>query len=152
MPPLDKITRLVVGFLAIVIFSINGAFADSLKTISVDTPAGAVSLKVEVADTHHERVQGLMHRQSLNEGQGMLFIFPDEAERRFWMKNTPLSLDILFFDAEGEWVNSFIKTRPNSLKSLKSTRPAQYAIEVSGGEAERLGLGEGSKLNLQSIK
>ena len=97
-------------------------------------------IDAEIADTAKTRAMGLMYREDLTKGQGMLFIFASEAPRLFWMKNTPLSLDILFFDQNGHFVNGHYQTVPFSRKSLRSDKPAQYALEILGGEVERLGL------------
>ena len=97
-------------------------------------------IDAEIADTAKTRAKGLMYREDLTKGQGMLFIFASEAPRLFWMKNTPLSLDILFFDQDGHFVNGHYQTVPFSHKSLRSDKPALYALEILAGEAERLGL------------
>ena len=110
--------------------------------ILLQTPLDQVYLDVEIADDPIERAEGLMGREDIMPGQGMLFVFDDEYPRSFWMKNTPLSLDILFFDAEGRWVSSQLSTTPFSTKSLPSGLPAQYALEILAGESERLGLGQ----------
>ena len=116
-------------------------FADQTR-ILLQTPSDQVYLDVEIADDPIERAKGLMGREDIKPGQGMLFVFDDEYPRSFWMKNTPLSLDILFFDAEGRWVSSQLSTTPFSTKTLPSGLPAQYALEILAGESERLGLGE----------
>lgn len=120
----------------------------ALVDIRLSTSSGIVDLRVEVADTPSLRQQGLMMREDLPQGQGMLFVFDDLRRRSFWMKNTPLSLDILFFDDQGYWINSHLGTTPFSTKSLRSVARAQYALEVKAGEASRLNLGEGTKLHL----
>ena len=123
------------------ILSAPSVFADQTR-ILLQTPSDQVYLDVEIADDPIERAEGLMGREDIMPGQGMLFVFGDEYPRSFWMKNTPLSLDILFFDAEGRWVSSQLSTTPFSTKSLPSGSPAQYALEILAGESERLGLGE----------
>ena len=123
------------------ILSAPSLYADQTR-ILLKTPSDQVYLDVEIADDPIERAEGLMGREDIMPGQGMLFVFDDEYLRSFWMKNTPLSLDILFFDAEGRWVSSQLSTTPFSTKSLPSGLPAQYALEILAGESERLGLGE----------
>jgi len=123
------------------ILSAPSVFADQTR-ILLQTPSDQIYLDVEIADDPIERAEGLMGREDLGQGQGMLFVFDDEHPRSFWMKNTPLSLDILFFDAEGRWVSSQLSTTPYSIKSLPSGLPAQYALEILAGESERLGLGQ----------
>jgi len=123
------------------ILSAPSVFANQSR-ILLQTPLDQVYLDVEIADDPIERAEGLMGREDIMPGQGMLFVFDAEYPRSFWMKNTPLSLDILFFDAEGRWVSSQLSTTPFSTKSLPSGLPAQYALEILAGESERLGLGE----------
>ena len=123
------------------ILSAPSVFANQSR-ILLQTPLSQVYLDVEIADDPIERAEGLMGREDIKPGQGMLFVFDDEYPRSFWMKNTPLSLDILFFDAEGRWVSSQLSTTPFSTKSLPSGLPAQYALEILAGESERLGLGQ----------
>jgi uncharacterized membrane protein (UPF0127 family) len=123
------------------ILSAPSVFADQTR-ILLQTPLDQVYLDVEIADDPIERAEGLMGREDIKPGQGMLFVFDDEYPRSFWMKNTPLSLDILFFDAEGRWVSSQLSTTPFSTKTLPSGLPAQYALEILAGESERLGLGQ----------
>jgi len=123
------------------ILSAPSVFANQSR-ILLETPLDQVYLDVEIADDPIERAEGLMGRKDIMPGQGMLFVFDDEYPRSFWMKNTPLSLDILFFDAEGRWVSSQLSTTPFSTKGLPSGLPAQYALEILAGETERLGLGQ----------
>jgi len=123
------------------ILSAPSVFANQSR-ILLQTPLDQVYLDVEIADDPIERAEGLMGREDIMPGQGMLFVFDDEYPRSFWMKNTPLSLDILFFDAEGRWVSSQLSTTPFSTKTLPSGLPAQYALEILAGESERLGLGQ----------
>ena len=131
--------RAIIILLAIL--SAPSVFANQSR-ILLQTPLDQVYLDVEIADDPIERAEGLMGREDIMPGQGMLFVFDDEYPRSFWMKNTPLSLDILFFDAEGRWVSSQLSTTPFSTKTLPSGLPAQYALEILAGESERLGLGE----------
>lgn len=116
--------------------------------VTLLTDNQTIILDVEIVDTPSERARGLMFRETLAEGQGMLFVFQKEAPRSFWMKNTPLSLDILFFDAAGQFINGHYHTTPFSSDSLRSTLPAQYTIEVLAGEAKRLGFNDNTVLKL----
>ena len=102
-------------------------------------------IKVEIAATPTERQQGLMGREFLAENAGMLFIYPREGNLSFWMKNTPLSLDIMYFSESGAWVSTAPDTTPFSLESYPAAAPAQYVIEMVAGSAERLNIGAGSR-------
>lgn len=105
-----------------------------------------VTLDVEIADTDSARTRGLMQRTSLPEGSGMLFIFPREEARSFWMANTPLALDILFVDADSQIVSIAKYTRPHSQESVPSNAPAQYVLEMPAGFADSHGVLEGDRL------
>ena len=102
-------------------------------------------LKVEIAATPKERQQGLMGREFLAENAGMLFVYPREQNLSFWMKNTPLSLDIMYFSESGAWVSTAPRTTPFTLESYPAAAPAQYVIEMVAGSAERLNIGAGSR-------
>ena len=103
-------------------------------------------LHVEIADDAGEREQGLMGRQSLLDHQGMLFLFPTETPLNFWMKNTPLFLDIIFIDRTGKIVTIHRKARPYDETLIPSRVPAQTVLEIEGGEAERLNIRLGDRL------
>lgn len=111
---------------------------DSLETISLD---------IEVADDEYERQTGLMHRASLEENQGMLFIFEEELPRSFYMKNTYIPLDILFINAENKIVSFKENAEPIDETSLPSNAPAKYVLEINGGLIERWGLEVGDKIS-----
>ena len=95
---------------------------------------GSAQLTVEIADTPSVRDQGLMNRDSLAEGCGMLFVYPQPERLCFWMKNTRIPLSIGFFDAEKrlQQIEDMDppQTNGSSLRLYKSAAPAQYALEV----------------------
>lgn len=99
---------------------------------------GAEVLTVEIADTNEKTAQGLMFRKKLPEGTGMLFIFPDEQIRSFWMRNTFIPLSIGYFNSRKELIDiqdmvpSFSEMQQN-LPTYVSKGPAQYALEVPKG-------------------
>lgn len=119
----------------------------AITAITLETPSGErLSLIVEVASTHEERAKGLMHRQVLTDSEGMLFIWPDRGVRQFWMKNTPLSLDILFFEGQGTLVHLAEAQTPYSEELISSLMPVRYVLELPAGDAARLGLAIGTRL------
>ena len=89
-----------------------------------------------------------MWRDRLDSDAGMLFVFGDETVRTFWMKNTPLPLDIIFIDAGGRVVNVAQATTPYSESPIRSAGPARYVLEVNAGFARRHGIGPGSRVTL----
>ncbi|MBN2423900.1 MAG: DUF192 domain-containing protein [Calditrichaceae bacterium] len=111
------------------------ASAPDIKTISIFSADSVKIIDViaEIADTQYERAQGLMNRKKLAANQGMLFIFEKENMQAFWMKNTPISLDIIFLNADMRIVHIAWETEPFSLRSISSVYPAMYVLEVVGG-------------------
>ena len=105
---------------------------------------------VEIAATPKQRQQGLMGREFLGADAGMLFLFPSERNLSFWMKNTLLSLDIMYFSKNGTWINTAAHTTPFSLETYPAAAPAQYVIEMIAGSAERLNIGAGSRFIIKN--
>jgi uncharacterized membrane protein (UPF0127 family) len=106
---------------------------------------------VELAETREKQALGLMFRDSLPPDHGMLFIFPGEARRSFWMKNTRIPLDILYFNSKLELISMAQDARPcrtRSCPGYPSEGPAQYVLELNSGKAAELGVQPGDLLGL----
>lgn len=114
--------------------------------VQILTDKGAVKVDVEVADEENERMQGLMYRYSMEENQGMYFIFPEEDFRSFWMKNTFMSLDIIFINANHEIVSIQKYAQPKSTYSQPSEKPAKYVLEVNAGFTDKHGIKPGDRV------
>jgi len=107
---------------------------------------------VEVADTTDKQALGLMFRDEMPPDHGMLFIFPNEAPRSFWMKNTRIPLDIMYFDKDLNMVSASLDTQPCRVRrcpSYPSIAAAMYVLELNAGTAEKLGVGPGSRMTLE---
>jgi uncharacterized membrane protein (UPF0127 family) len=107
---------------------------------------------VELADTQQEQALGLMFRDEMPANQGMLFIFPNEAPRSFWMKNTRIPLDIMYFDKDLKLVSISADTQPcrvSRCPSYPSIAPAMYVLELNAGKASELGVELGDRLTLK---
>ena len=107
--------------------------------------------KVELATTQQEQALGLMFRDSMPDDHGMLFIFPAEGMRGFWMKNTRIPLDIFYFDEELRLVSVSENARPcrtQRCPNYPSAGPAKYVLELNGGKAAELGVQAGDVLEL----
>ena len=103
---------------------------------------------VEIADTPFLRNKGLMFRQSIPENSGMLFSFPDNSQRSFWMKNTDVPLSIAFIDQDG-FIDSIERMKPHCLENTYSMRATPYALEMNEGWFQRNGFTRGTRvLNL----
>lgn len=109
------------------------------------------SIDAEIADNDDERTQGLMYRKSMDDSKGMLFIFQREEHQSFWMKNTIMSLDIMYINSNKEIVKIYKSTTPFSENSLPSEKPATYVVEVAAGFSDRYGVKEGDKINFQKL-
>ena len=107
---------------------------------------------IEIADDDAERARGLMFRDALPTGHGMLFIHDAEEPQAYWMKNTKIPLDILYFDDERKLVAQQRDVPPCSLgdgcPSYPSDAPARYVLELNAGEAARLQLKDGAELRV----
>jgi len=106
---------------------------------------GGIEIMVEVADEDEERTRGLMHRESLPENQGMLFVYTDERTLSFWMRNTLIPLDIAYIDREGRIVD-IQQMEPQDPTTHPSAAPAMYALEMNKGWFERNGVEVGARI------
>ena len=113
---------------------------------------GEQSLQLELARTPKTRETGLMYRESLPRGEGMIFVFENPQPQRFWMKNTRIPLDIGYFSADGR-LKEVHRGRPFDLSGMPSlTKDLQFVVELYEGEFKRMGIALGSRLNLDSVK
>jgi uncharacterized membrane protein (UPF0127 family) len=121
-------------------------------TIDISTEDGEVSLIVEYADTEAERRDGLMGRTTLDSNSGMLFVFSDEQERVFWMKDTYIPLDIIFIDGAGKIINIAYDTKTNqTYDTYSSNGPAKYVIEVNAGWCKNNNVQMHDQISLDSL-
>ncbi len=104
------------------------------------------AVNIEIADDVAKRTQGLMYRDTMAETEAMLFIFPDEADRSFWMKNCILPLDIVYVNADKRIITIQRNAVPYSEASIPSNGPAQYVVEVNAGFCDRHHINPGDHL------
>lgn len=102
--------------------------------------------QVEVADTPRDQAKGLMFRTKMGANEGMLFPRDGYAQASFWMKDTPLSLDIIFIGTDGRISNIAANTVPYSLESVTSDGIASAVLELNAGRAAELGIVPGNKV------
>ncbi|MGA7675451.1 MAG: DUF192 domain-containing protein [Rhizomicrobium sp.] len=112
----------------------------------IDTQHGPVAFTVEVASDGASQEKGLMFRTTLAADAGMLFDFHQPAPVVFWMKNTPLSLDMLFIKADGTVSTIASDTVPYSEDRVPSSEPVRAVLEINGGRAMALGIQPGDKV------
>jgi hypothetical protein len=122
------------------------ARGEPLEPLTVTTSTGEHRFMVEIADDDMERQRGLMEREPLADDRGMLFQFPDLAERSFWMRNTPSSLDIIYIDPRGRIVSIAKNVAPMSDALIPSNGPASGVLEVRAGRADEIGAKAGDKI------
>jgi uncharacterized protein len=112
----------------------GAANASDLRALIIDSGAEEVEVRVEIADSPDEQARGLMERTALAEDRGMLFVFPEEQVRSFWMKNTLIPLSIAYMDSEGRIVDlQDMKPLDDEEPHYVSAEPARYALEVNKG-------------------
>lgn len=116
-------------------------------TIAKSDGSDTIFLHVEFAETPYERETGLMHRESMENNQSMLFIFPGEYPRSFFMKNTLIPLDIIYFGADKKIVSFQKNAQPLNETSLPSEIPAMYVLEVNAGLSDKWELQVGDTMN-----
>lgn len=120
--------------------------APAVDTSRAELLVAGRKVTVELALDSPTRTLGLMHRTSLGDDQGMLFIFPDVEARVFWMRNTLIPLDIAFLDDEGVVIN--IEEAPPAVEKpgFHSRRPARFVLELNRGWSQEHGLLPGQSI------
>lgn len=106
-------------------------------------------IKLEVADDDKQRAQGMMYRKTIPNDTGMIFLFPEAKPQSFWMKNTYVSLDIIFVDANNKIINIHENTPTLTEDQFPSTAPAKYVVEVAGGYTNAYGIGPGDMIEFE---
>ncbi|MFQ5986843.1 MAG: DUF192 domain-containing protein [Thermoplasmata archaeon] len=154
MGPRDKLAIAVIAaaLLATALsLLVPGATHPSASTVTIVSASGSVQVAVEIADEPAERARGLMFRESLQAGSGMLFVFGDERIRSFWMKNTLIPLDVLFIDGDltiVQLVEGAVPCEADPCPRYTSTVPVGYALEVNAGFVRDHGIGIGDAVVL----
>jgi len=120
--------------------------AASFQPLEIVTRNGVQVFSVEMATTEEEKQTGLMYRKELADGKGMLFDFKPEQEVSMWMKNTYVSLDMIFIRADGRILRIAENTEPLSTKIISSKGPARAVLEVVAGTAQKYGIRPGDRV------
>lgn len=122
------------------------AQAASFHPLEIATKSGVQVFSVEMATTEEEKTTGLMHRKELPDGKGMLFDFSPEQQISMWMKNTYISLDMIFIRADGRILRIAENTEPMSTKIISSGGLAKGVLEVIAGTAQKYGIRPGDRV------
>jgi len=137
---------LMAGIVVGAVFLQGMVRSSSLLKATIEGAESGRPVYLRIANTPNERERGLMYETKLAEDEGMLFVFPTEQEHPFWMKNTPLSLDMIFLNAAKEVVGVVTDAPPFSESQLTVKKPSLYTIELRAGSVKRLGVREGNRV------
>jgi len=145
-----KQRTLFISFLWLALVSATGC--DAQPKVTITTKAGReVAFQVEIANTPAKREMGLQYRRELADGKGMIFLFPSESIQSFWMKNTPIPLDMIFISGDRKIVGIVEQTAPFSLDPRSVSAPSQYVLEINGGLSKRRGIGAGDAVRFDDF-
>src|SRR5216684_4172638 len=136
----------VAAALALCALGCPGARAASIQTLEIATKSGVQIFTVEMATTEEEKTTGLMYRKELPDGKGMLFDFSPEQQVSMWMKNTYISLDMIFIRADGRILRIAENTEPLSTRIISSGGLAKGVLEVIAGTAQKYGIKPGDRV------
>ena len=115
-----------------------------------ETDAGEEQFTIEVADDARERSAGLMFREEMGDAHGMLFIFGETRRVGFWMKNTPMPLDLVFIGDDGR-VRAVMQGEPQSTAVISPEAPVRFVLELKAGTAQKAGIAEGDRIRHPQI-
>jgi len=136
------------ALIAAALFAASPALSDTCApgTVDLRDADSTVRFKVEVMDTADGRAQGLMNRESLGRFSGMLFVYETAQPVAFWMENTLIPLDMLFFDDTGTLRRIHENAVPLDRTPIPGGDDIRYVLEINGGLATTLGIDEGAEL------
>jgi uncharacterized protein len=135
-----------VAVVALFAFAGPATRAASVQPLEIVTKNGVQVFSVEMATTEQEKETGLMYRKELADGKGMLFDFSPEQEVSMWMKNTYISLDMIFIRSDGRILRIAENTEPLSTKIIPSQGLAKGVLEVIAGTAKKYGIEPGDRV------
>lgn len=145
---MKKISKLLlIGLL--LTWGCHGAEGVRVTIVSGESGEEIGRFQAELADEAGERSLGLMFRRDLPEDRGMLFIFPEDTQTPFWMKNTLISLDIIFIDLDHRVVSLAAEAQPQSTELLYPEGPYRFVLEIPGGRAAELGIQAGDRVEFK---
>ncbi len=146
---MNRFYRFYVLILSALLFIIASCTGQTVETRSVQV--GSVTFLTQIASTPETRERGLMGRTDLTEDQAMLFVFPDEATRTFWMKDTPTPLSIAYINKQGV-IKEILDMEAFSLAPVASRYAVTFALEVKQGVFSKKGVKVGDRISLDQLK
>jgi len=136
----------VIAIALCVVASFGAARAATIQTLKIVTKTGVQTFSVEMATTGPEKATGLMYRKKLADRKGMLFDFSPPQDVSMWMKNTYISLDMIFIQPDGRILRIAEKTKPLSTRIILSDGLAKGVLEVIAGTAQKYGIAPGDRV------
>ena len=146
---LSKCYRNVFVVISLLILPVISSAEEAVSNVFLRNSQGdEIPLTVEIADTPEALRKGLMFRTSMPENQGMLFVWNDASVRYFWMKNTYIALDILFFN-NGHFIGALEDVQPLDETARNIGKPADMALEVNAGSVKKWHIDESWSLTVK---
>ena len=142
------------GLILLVLAAMWGGAAQAAcapDAVELRGPSGQQRFGVEVADDPAEQAQGLMFREKMATSAGMLFVFSKPKRAQFWMKNTLISLDMIFVDAKGVVTRVHSDAVPGDTTPIDGGEGVAFVLEINGGLSKRMGITVGSEMRHESV-
>jgi uncharacterized membrane protein (UPF0127 family) len=146
-----QVVRIGLAAACVALAGIAGAEPCRDDAVKLRGDGDQARFRVELADDEASRAQGLMNRDTLARGAGMLFVYPEPQRTAFWMKNTRISLDMIFMDASGTVQKVHHEAVPHDETPIFGGDAIQSVLEINGGLARRIGIAEGWELRHPAI-
>jgi uncharacterized membrane protein (UPF0127 family) len=146
-----RVRYLFAGIVAALVLPVAAIAQCAADAVDLRGDWGQARFAVEIADTPAERSRGLMHRESLPRGAGMLFVYDRPQPVSFWMRNTLIPLDIIFLDRSGTVARVHENAVPLDETSIPGGRGIQFVLEINAGLASEFGIAPGTELRHPSI-
>ena len=142
-----------IQFLLLIFFINSLVYAGSFNNIKILKSNGEyIDYKVEIMSTPADQQRGLMFREKLNSNEGMLFLFDKSKKASFWMKNTIISLDLIYIKENGLIDSIYQDLKPMDLKKIQSKSKVRAALEIPAGDVELHGINYNSFINIDFLK
>ena len=140
-------------FIFLILFLTSNIYAGKLSNINIFNSDGSyITYQVEIVTSPEEQERGLMFRDKLKKKEGMLFIFDSPKKASFWMKNTLISLDLIYIKNNGLIDSIYRDLKPMSLKKIKSKSKVKAVLEIPGGDSKLYGINNNSFINIDMIE
>ena len=145
--------KYIIQFLLLIFFINSLVYGGSFNNIKILKSNGEfIDYKVEIMSDAADQQRGLMFREKLNSNEGMLFLFDKSKKASFWMKNTIISLDLIYIKENGLIDSIYQDLKPMSLKKIQSKSKVRAALEIPAGDVELHGINYNSFINIDFLK